>query len=52
MAIVRTSVPGSGYGNVYIDALVWGGTAWNPASGAITFHFGEATDFAKAEQRP
>ena len=27
MAIVRTSVPGSGWGNVYIDALVWGGTA-------------------------
>ena len=48
MAIVRTSVPGSGWGNVYIDALVWGGTAWNPASGPITFHFGEASDVAKA----
>ena len=48
MAIVRTSVPGSGYDSVYIDALVWGGTAWDPASGEITYHFGEAIDFADA----
>ena len=48
MAIVRTSVPGSSYGNVYTDALVWGGTAWDPASGEITFHFGEAIDFSDA----
>ena len=48
MAIVHTSVPGSGYGSDYIDALVWGGTAWDPASGKITYHFGEASDFAEA----
>src|SRR5688572_1974346 len=48
MATVRTSVPGSGYGNVFVDALVWGGTAWDPASGPITFHFGEAADFVAA----
>src|SRR4051812_48224556 len=48
MASVRTSVPGSGYGSVYTDALVWGGTAWDPASGPITFHFGEAADYAAA----
>ena len=48
MAIVRTSVPGSSYDSVYIDALVWGGTAWDPASGEITYHFGEAIDFSDA----
>jgi serralysin len=41
-------VPGSGYGNVYVDSLIWGGTAWNVASGPIKVRFGESRDFAGA----
>lgn len=49
MAFVRTSVPGSGYGSVYVDSLVWGGTAWNPSAGPITYSFGATpTDLAAA----
>jgi serralysin len=48
MASIRTGVPGSGYGSIYVDALLWGGAAWDPASGPITFHFGEAVDWAAA----
>jgi serralysin len=28
-------VPGSGYGNVYLDALIWGGRVWDMAAGPI-----------------
>ncbi len=48
MASIRGSVPGSGYGNAYVDALVWGGTAWNAASGPIKVWFGRSGDFAAA----
>jgi len=44
---VRTSVPGSGYGNVYIDSLIWGGIAWDP-SRPIKVYFGRSTDFDAA----
>src|SRR5215212_795611 len=50
MASVRTSVPGSGYGSAYVDALIWGGVAWDPSSGPITYHFGEASDLDSASQ--
>ncbi|MBQ0823171.1 M10 family metallopeptidase C-terminal domain-containing protein [Microvirga sp. HBU67558] len=48
MASIRNSVPGTGYGNAYVDALVWGGTAWNTASGSIKIWFGQSGDFAAA----
>ncbi len=48
MANVRTSVPGSGYGNVYVDALIWGGIAWDPAGGPIKVYFGQPEDFYAA----
>jgi serralysin len=46
MANVRT-VPGSGYGNAYVDSLVWGGTAWNP-SVPIKVFLGDPADFEAA----
>jgi serralysin len=42
------AVPGAGYGNEFVDALIWGGAAWDPASGPITYYFGEAGEFAAA----
>jgi serralysin len=48
VASIRGSVPGSGYGNAYLDALVWGGSAWNAASGPIKVWFGQSADFATA----
>ena len=48
MANVRSSVRGSDYGNDFVDALIWGGTAWDLASGPIKTFFGEAEDFGEA----
>lgn len=48
MAKVRESVPGSGYGNAYVDSLVWGGAAWDVARGPIRVWFGRGEDFAAA----
>lgn len=49
MTNIRTSVPGSGYGSVYVDSLIWGGTAWDAASGPITYYFGQtAADLTTA----
>ena len=48
MASIRGSVQGTGYGNPYVDSLVWGGTAWNAASGSIKVWFGQSGDFAAA----
>jgi serralysin len=42
------NVPGSGYGNVYVNSLVWGGTAWDPSGGPIKVFFGEPADFEAA----
>jgi serralysin len=42
---VETDVPGSGYGNPYIDSLIWGWGAWD-TSAPITYWFGGASDFA------
>jgi len=44
MAGVRTGVPGRGYGNVFVDALIWGGTAWDLAKGPVTYWFGGPSD--------
>jgi hypothetical protein len=37
MANVSAGAPGSGYGNTYIDSLIWGGK-WT--GGAIGYSFG------------
>ncbi len=49
MATIRHDVPGSGYGNAYTDSLIWGGSAWNIASGTIKVWLGQADDFHEAE---
>jgi len=48
MGGVRNFVPGSGYGSVYVDSLVWGSTAWDPAAGPIKIWFGDPTDLDPA----
>ena len=48
MASIRGSVPGSGYGNAYVDSLIWGGTAWDVARGPIKVWFGQGGDFEAA----
>ncbi|MDP8920625.1 MAG: hypothetical protein M3O00_17440, partial [Pseudomonadota bacterium] len=49
MAIIRHDVPGSGYGNIYTDSLIWGGSAWSMANGTIKVWFGQAENFDSAE---
>lgn len=44
---VRISVPGSGYGSVYVDSLIWGGIAWDPQE-PIKVYFGRSADFDAA----
>ncbi|MBF9195447.1 M10 family metallopeptidase C-terminal domain-containing protein [Microvirga terrestris] len=51
MATIRNSVPGAGYGNVYVDSLIWGGTAWNSSVEPIKVYFGQSGDFAAARAR-
>jgi serralysin len=51
MAGVRTSVAGSGYGSVYVDSLIWGGTAWDQGSGSIKVYFGESAADLTAASR-
>ncbi|MGO4523733.1 M10 family metallopeptidase [Microvirga sp. 2MCAF35] len=48
MASIRGSVPGSGYGNAYVDSLIWGGSAWDITRGPIKVWFGQSADFAAA----
>ncbi|EIM26091.1 M10 family metallopeptidase C-terminal domain-containing protein [Microvirga lotononidis] len=48
MASIRSSVPGAGYGNPYVDSLIWGEKAWNAASGPIKVWFGQSRDFSSA----
>lgn len=48
MAGIRGMVPGSGYGSPYVDSLVWGGAAWNAASGPVKVWFGQREDFGDA----
>lgn len=43
---INTNVPGSGYGNPYIDSLIWGAGKWN--GGPITYWFGQPADFTSA----
>ena len=43
---INTNVPGSGYGNPYIDSLIWGAGKWN--GGTITYWFGQPADFTSA----
>lgn len=48
VASIRNFVPGSGYGNAYIDSLIWGGTAWDLGSGPVRVWLGESVDFDQA----
>src|SRR4051812_26473623 len=48
MASTRT-VAGSGYGNKYIDSLIWGGAVWDTKSRPITYYFGEEADLYLAK---
>jgi serralysin len=48
MATIRSDVPGSGYGNVYVDALIWGDAAWDVSGGPIRLWFGQSSDFSAA----
>lgn len=48
MANTTTKVPGSGYGNAYIDSLIWGRYGWDHTSGPISVYFGQKSDFTKA----
>ncbi len=54
MAATLTTVSGHGYGSIYVDTLIWGGDVWDPASGAITYYFGDdagpAAAWTAAEQ--
>jgi serralysin len=43
-----TGVPGSGYGNPYVDSLVEGWAKWNVNSGPITYWFGTQPDVQPA----
>ncbi|MEE1654678.1 M10 family metallopeptidase C-terminal domain-containing protein [Microvirga sp. CF3062] len=51
MATIRNAVPGAGYGNVFVDSLIWGGTAWNTSVEPIKVYFGQSGDFAAASAR-
>ncbi|WP_160195400.1 M10 family metallopeptidase [Microvirga sp. BSC39] len=51
MATIRNAVPGAGYGNVFVDSLIWGGTAWNTTVEPIKVYFGQSGDFAAASAR-
>jgi hypothetical protein len=51
MATIRNAVPGAGYGNVYVDSLIWGGTAWDTTIEPIKVYFGQSGDFAEASRR-
>ena len=44
MAKHDTTIAGKGYGNIYIDALVWGKAGWNTGSGPVTYWFGASSD--------
>ncbi|MGF9756955.1 M10 family metallopeptidase [Microvirga sp. 0TCS3.31] len=51
MATIRNAVPGAGYGNVFVDSLIWGGTAWDTSAEPIKVYFGQSGDFAAASVR-
>jgi serralysin len=51
MATIRNAVPGAGYGNVFVDSLIWGETAWNTDVDPIKVFFGQSGDFAAAKAR-
>lgn len=51
MATIRNAVPGAGYGNVFVDSLIWGGNAWNATVEPIKVYFGQSQDFAAASTR-
>lgn len=38
------NIAGSGYGNPFVDSLVWGGQIWDMSSGGIKVKFGGAVD--------
>ena len=39
------SVAGAGYGNPYVDSLIWGGAVWDTKTGPITYSFAGSEDF-------
>ena len=39
-----TGVPQSPTGNIYVDTLIWGWSAWNADAGPITYWFGNPDD--------
>ena len=42
MAMAGTkTVAGTGYGNVLMDSLIWGGNAWDTSKGSIGVYFGQ-----------
>lgn len=43
MATIVNGVAGSGYGNDYIDSLIWGGSQWSTGT-PITYWFGTTAD--------
>jgi serralysin len=49
MADVKT-VPGKGYGSLWVDSIVWGATAWDPTIGPVLVYFGERADYCAARQ--
>ncbi|WP_210490815.1 M10 family metallopeptidase [Microvirga antarctica] len=50
MATVR-EIPGKGYGNVFIDSLIWGAEKWaNPSADPVTYFFGSRRDFKVAAE--
>jgi RTX toxins and related Ca2+-binding proteins len=42
------NVAGSGYGNPYVDSLVWGGKAWDVSQEPILVYFGQDEDYDAA----
>ena len=51
MATIRDAVPGGGYGNVFVDSLIWGGKAWDTTAEPIKVYFGQSGDFDAASVR-
>ena len=48
MATQTTNIPGSGYGNVYLDSLIWG-AAWTDIATPIRYWFGEGSTVAPSD---
>jgi serralysin len=49
MATFR-NIPGSGYGNPYVDSLVWGGKVWDQSQGPILVSLADPAEYDAAVQ--